>query len=193
MTRPALVDVDHGQEDADATINNNNDKITAGPFPVMEYADFASLPAAGGYDRCLAATTSPTALWISNGTEWVAVGAEVATTELTGLTGATVTWTGAFPAGVRQIGVSGRVTTLITASGGGTTLNVGDHGSADPDRYAAGVAFAANTVFSDAATADPGGWNSGARDVVISPDAGAFTAGAVRLRAYFLRTIPPRS
>lgn len=118
-------------------------------------------------------------------------GVEYAETTLTALAGATVTWANAFPAGVRQIGVTGRVTTLITASGGGVTLNVGDHGSADPDRYAGAIAFAATTTFADVATADPGGWNATARDVVISPDAGAFTAGEVKLRAYFVRTTTP--
>lgn len=194
MARPDLTDyyLDHGQADWDTLVNDLID-VLAGPIVPGRYADFASLPTASSYDGCMAATSSPPSMWFSNGTTWLplAPGVKVATTLLSAMSGATVTWSNAFPAGVRQIGVTGRVTTLITASGGGTTLRVGDHGSADPDRYAAGLAFTAGTTFADVATADPGGWNSTARDVVLSPDAGAFTAGAVRLYAFFIQTFAP--
>lgn len=206
MTRPTISDLEQGLESWAAFINDTlKAALVEAPFPIMEYADYSSLPTAGSYDRCLAVTTDTSELWISDGTNWrlvsdfsldtsggrMRIGKQ--TTELTGLTGATVTWSGAFPAGVRQLGVAGRVTTPITASGGGTTLNVGDHGSADPNRYASGIAFAAGTTFKDAATADPTGWAATAQDVVLSPDVGAFTAGAVRLVAFYLESVAPTS
>jgi hypothetical protein len=196
VARPDLTDyyVEAAIAGWDTLINDLID-VLAGPSAIGRYADFASLPTAGDYDGCMAVTISPPSAWFSNGTAWqpMAPGMRVATTLLSGLSGATATWANAFPAGVRQIGVSGRVTTLITASGGGATLEVGDHGSADPNRYATGLAFAAGTSFADVATADPGGWNAAARDVVISPDVGAFTAGAVRLYAFYLATFAPTS
>lgn len=196
MARPDLTDyyLDAGIAGWDTLVNDLLDVLDAASVP-GQYANFAALPAASSYDGCVAVTSAPPMAWFSNGSTWLplAPGVSVATTLLSGLSGATATWSNAFPAGVRQIGVSGRVTTLITASGGGTTLQVGDHGSADPNRYATGIAFAAGTTFADVATADPGGWNAAARDVVISPDVGAFTAGAVRLYAFYISTFAPTS
>lgn len=195
MSRPdaTLYYVDAGIESWDVLLNALNDVIALTPFPIKEYADFASLPAANLYDRCLAVTISPPAVWISDGTAWRPTGMNCKVSVSAAMVGATVTIANAFPAGVRQIGVSGRVTTLITASGGGVSMMVGDHGSADPDRYAAGIAFAAGTTFADVATADPGGWNAAARDVVLAPDAGAFTAGVVKVYAFYLSTFAPVS
>jgi hypothetical protein len=127
-------------------------------------------------------------LWVSTGTGWVPTGIAVAVHETAALSGSSVTWTGAFPAGVRRIGVAGRVTTEVT---GATSIDVGDHGAADADRYAAGVALAAGTTFADAATADPGGWSATAQDVVLTANGSDFTAGVVRLYAFYLPTFPP--
>jgi hypothetical protein len=193
MTRPARTDVEHGEQSWDTDIDDNLKAILDGPFPIKEYADFASLPAAAAYDRCLAVTISPPMVWISDGAAWRPTGMNCKVSTSGAMVGATVTIANAFPAGVRQIGVAGRVTTLITASGGGATMNVGDHGGADPDRYATGVAFAAGTTWADAATADPGGWNAAARDVVLAPDVGAFTAGVVKIYAFYLSTFAPTS
>lgn len=191
MSKPTLADIAAGSLSWDATINSNKDKLVGGPFPVKEYADAAALPSAALNDRCIAATLNPIGLWLSTGASWIPIGVHRATTLIT-LTG-TLTWTGAYPAGVRQLGVSGRVTTAATGSGGATSIIVGDHGASDPDRYAAGIAFALGTTFADVATADPGGWNSGARDVVVAPNAGSFTAGALRLWSHFLSCPAPTS
>lgn len=71
MTRPVLANLTQGQLGADTTINNNKAKLVDGPFPVKEYANFAALPAAGSYDRCIAALTDEGVLVISNGTIWL--------------------------------------------------------------------------------------------------------------------------
>lgn len=115
---------------------------------------------------------------------------EYAETTLT-MNGATETWVDAFPAGVRRLGVTGRVTTVIAGSGGIASFMVGNEGAVDPDMYATGIALAAGTTFADVATADPGGWSATAQDVVVTPDVGAFTSGALKLRAYFIRQTAP--
>lgn len=198
MSRPSLTDLVAGQENAQTTINANKDKLVAAPAPLKEYADYAALSAVDPalYDRCLAVTVSPPMLWISTGTGWVPTGIAVNASELT-LAGATVTFANAFPAGVRRIGVAGRVTELITSGDGGTDFLVGDHGASDPNRYADSIAFALGTVFKDVATADPGGWSATAQDVVVTCAAGGvvggetFSAGKLRLYAFYIPTYAP--
>lgn len=192
MSKPALTDLVAGQENAHTTINGNHAKLTGAPFPIKEYADYSALSAvsASAHDRCLAVTASPPMLWISTGGSWVPTGIMVAVHQTSALSGASYTWANAFPAGVRQIGVAGRVTTTVT---GATSTNVGDHGASDPDRYAAAVALAAGTTFADVATADPGGWNAAARDVVLTAVGSNFTGGVFRLYAFYLATFAPIS
>jgi hypothetical protein len=107
--------------------------------------------------------------------------------ELT-LNGATETAAGIFPAKRFRLGVSYRVTEAVVYGGGGASFSIGDHGAADPDMYAAGIAGALNDNGEDVATADPTGWDLTAQDVVLTPNAGTFTSGKVKLRAYYLRT-----
>lgn len=190
MARPTLTDIEHGQQSWDNTLNDDLDVIGSGPFPIKEYADKTALDAAppSSYDRCLAVTASPPMLWISTGTGWVPTGIAVAVHQTAALSGGSVTWTAAFPAKVRRIGVAGRATTAVT---GATGTDVGDHGAADPDRYAANVAVALGTTFADAATADPGGWSSTAQDVVLTAVGSNFTGGVFRLYAFYIPTFAP--
>lgn len=193
MTRPALTDIDSGQEAWDSTVNDAWDVLTGAPFPVKEYADKTALDAAtpSSYPRCLAVTTSPPMLWVSTGTGWVPTGIAVAVHDTGALpAAATYTWTAAFPAKVRRIGVAGRVTTAVT---GVTSTDVGDHGAADPDMYADNVAVTLGTTFADAATADPGGWAATAQDVVLTAVGGNFSGGAFRLYAFYIPTFAPTS
>jgi hypothetical protein len=206
MPRPETADMDHGQQGWDTVHNDNMAILTGGPFPIYVVANFAALPAASAAnENCLVVTQDTDELWQSDGAAWRLYGpghlncngarglVKVATTELT-LAGASTTWAGAFPAGVRQVAVSGRVTLLVTTGDGATGINVGDHGAADPDRYKANLPFALNGTFTPAdATADPGGWNAGARDVVLSAIAGTFSGGKVRLFAVYLDTTAPTS
>jgi hypothetical protein len=202
MARPTLTDLAAGQLAAESTINDNNAVITGGPFPIKQYANFAALPAAGADNvDCLAATEDTDELWISDGSAWRTIGGGhlnangargrlvVATTLLSPMAGATMTWAGAFPAGSRAIGVSLRVTTLVT---GATSFDVGD--GTDVDRYAAAVALAAGTTKTPAnATADPGGWRAAAGDVVLTANGSNFTGGAVRVVALYEELTAPTS
>lgn len=72
MTRPTPdpAELVSGMEAWDAVIRDILAATLKQPFPVAEYADFASLPPAGNYDRCLAATVDTNKLWFSNGTLW---------------------------------------------------------------------------------------------------------------------------
>jgi hypothetical protein len=63
----------NGQEGWDAVLRDLIDAMLKRPFPVAEYADFASLPAAASYDRCLACTSDTDTLYWSTGGAWVAV------------------------------------------------------------------------------------------------------------------------
>lgn len=207
MSKPALTDLDSGQEAWDATVNDNHDVLTDGPFPVKEYADIATLAAVNPatHDRCIAATADGK-LWISTGTAWVsffpddgggdAYGAgtrPVTKAELLAdLSVSASTASDFFPADCIKCGVTAVVPAggTITASGGGTSFMLGD--GTDADRYAAGKAFAAGTKVTPAdRTAAVLEQTSGDEAVVAAPDAGAFTAGALVVIGHYLECVPP--
>lgn len=205
MARPTLTDLDHEQQSWDSTVNDNNDVLVGGPFPIKTYANFAALPAAGADNvNCLAVTEDTDELWQSDGSNWRHYGPghvnangargllRVATTELTGMSGPTATWSNAVPAGAILLGVSLRVTTLVASGDGGTDFDVGD--GTDADRFAAAAAFAAGTTKTPADhTATPLAWLSAALSVVLTCNGGTFNAGAVRLVAYYLQLTAPSS
>lgn len=195
MSRTELVDLPAGTQGWDGVVNDDLAILRDGPMPIKEYADYTALSAVNAalYDRCLAVTASPPMLWISTGGAWVPTGINVKVMSSGALAGANYTFAGAFPAGCRQIGVAGRITTTITGDAGPTTLEVGDHGSADPNRYATALALAAGTTFADVATADPGGWNAAARDVVVALAAGNFTAGVLKIYVFYVACFAPLS
>jgi len=105
-----------------------------------------------------------------------------ASTEVTGMSGASVTASSLIPAGVFLIGVTVRVTTLIT---GATSFTIGD--GSDVDRWGTGIAVAAGTTTTIADfTADGFGQFVAANDVVLTATGSNFTAGAVRITAHYL-------
>ncbi|HEU00507.1 hypothetical protein LCGC14_0987170 [marine sediment metagenome] len=105
-----------------------------------------------------------------------------ATTEVTGMSGATVTATTLIPAGSLVVGVSLRVTTNIT---GANTFDVGD--GVDVDRWGAAVALASSTTtdIADFTILNPVNY-AAATDVVLTANGPDFTAGAVRLTVHYL-------
>lgn len=206
MTRPAFTDLTQGLEAWAAWINDMKDAMVDAPFPIKEYADFATLAAvsASSYDRCLAVTTDTGELWLSDGTAWrllarpnpeasgARAGLLVATTELT-LTGS-MTWASAFPAGAIPVGVSGRVTELVTSGDGGTDLDIGDGTNAD--LYKATLAFTAGQTFASGVdrTASIGGDSlPTGGNVVVTMNGGTPSAGKVRLVAAYLMLTAPTS
>lgn len=110
------------------------------------------------------------------------------------LSGATSTASALFPAACIRLGVTARVTTIVTSGDGGTDMNVGD--GTDADRYGATIAFAAGTtVDMSNATADPssGGWVGATGDVVFTCNGGTFSGGVVRVCAHYLDLTAPTS
>jgi hypothetical protein len=114
---------------------------------------------------------------------------DVAETELTALSGATVTATNLIPAGSFVVGVNVRVTTLIT---GATSFNIGD--GSDADRWGATIAVGAGTTTSIVNyTANGFGQFAAANNVVLTANGSNFTAGAVRITVYYVSLTAPTS
>lgn len=105
-----------------------------------------------------------------------------ASTEVTGMSGATVTASNLIPAGSLVFGVSVRVTTLVE---GATTFEIGD--GSDPDRFGTAIAVAADTTtdITDLTIASPPFYTSAA-SIVLTANGSNFTAGAVRITVHYL-------
>ena len=99
--------------------------------------------------------------------------------------GATETWAGALSAGTIILGVTARVTTLIT---GATSLDVGISGG-DADFFIDGMAVALDTTAdiadSNAAFTAPL-INQSTKDILVTAVGGNFTAGVLRLVVHYI-------
>lgn len=75
MTRPNIdpTTLVSAMEGWDALLRDLLTAIAKAPFPVAEYADLASLPAAGSHDRCLACTVDTNKLYWSKAGAWVEI------------------------------------------------------------------------------------------------------------------------
>lgn len=112
----------------------------------------------------------------------------ITTTELTGLSGATAAATNLIPAGALVLGVTHRVTTLIT---GATSWDSGDGTTADA--FGNNVAVSANTTADslvDGTFTAPKSY-AAATDVVLTAVGSNFTAGAVRISVHYIDLTPP--
>ena len=113
-------------------------------------------------------------------------------TEVTAMSGSTSSATNLIPAGSVVLGCATRVTTLIT-SAAATSFSIGD--GSDADKWGATIAFAAGTTtgaanFTSAANAAV---YTSATSVVLTPNTGTFTAGAVRVECYGYNLTGPTS
>lgn len=115
---------------------------------------------------------------------------DFASTELTGLTGATATASSLIPAGALVFGVTIRVTSAVT---GATDFDVGD--GSDVDRWGAGIAVALDTTTSPTDFTDNTvQWQIGAAgDVVLTANGGSFSGGNVRISVGYLTLTPATS
>lgn len=108
---------------------------------------------------------------------------QTATSSLT-LSGATTTATNLVPAGATLVGVATTTTTTIT---GATGYTVGD--GSDADRFGDITGTAVGTHSGNAnATADPTGWASAARSIVLTAKTSNFTGGVVQVVAVYTTT-----
>lgn len=116
-------------------------------------------------------------------------GVQFASTLLSDLS-ISATATGLIPNGALVLGVVVRVTTLIT---GPTSFDVGD--GTDVDRWGATIALTAGTTTSPSGFTDNTiQWQTGgAGNVVLSPNGGAFTAGAARVVVAYVSLTAPTS
>jgi len=114
------------------------------------------------------------------------------TTELTSMSGATVTWTNAIPAGSMVLGVTARVTLLIT---GATSFDVGISGG-DTDLFLDGIAVALNTTGdlanSNAALTTPIIYQA-ATSILVTAVGSDFTAGSLRLTLHYIDLVAATS
>jgi hypothetical protein len=106
----------------------------------------------------------------------------------TTLAGATTDAATAIPIGT-VLAVSCRVTTLITASGGGASFSVGDGSTAN--KFGGSLPFTLGTT--NRGHVGPTGYYSGTDPVRFTVNTGAFTAGAVRSVIWYLEFTPPTS
>ncbi len=106
------------------------------------------------------------------------------------LSGASVTVSGARPAGALILGVTIRVTTAIT---GATSFDIGD--GSDVDRYGDNIAVTLNTVTTRASsTADPTTlFQAAAGDVVLTAVGSNFTGGVVRVCVHYVQLLAPQN
>lgn len=113
---------------------------------------------------------------------------KTATTELTALSGATVTATNLIPAGSLVLGVSARVTTAVE---GASDFDIGD--GTDPDIFGAAIAIGINTTsdLTDSTVSTPTIY-AAATSVVLTGN-GSFTAGAVRITVHYITIVAPTS
>lgn len=113
-----------------------------------------------------------------------------------GLSGSSVTCSTQIPTNCIVFAVGARVTTAITASGGGTSFSVGDQtgqgdGSASSTRFGSGLPFTLGT--SNFGLIGPSACYTPATNILLTPSAGSFTAGAVRLSIHLAFCNPSNS
>ena len=111
-----------------------------------------------------------------------------ALSQSTTLSGATTDAATALPIGL-ILGVSTRVTTLITASGGGASFSVGDGTTAG--KFGSSLGFTAGST--NRGHIGPTGYYSGTDPLRYTVNTGAFTAGVVRSVVWYMEFTPPTS
>ena len=113
-----------------------------------------------------------------------------ATTELTGLSGATATATNLIPAGSCVLGVTARVTTTIT--GAATDFDIGDGTTQNLFGNAIGLAAGTTTDLADHIMTTPKNYFTNT-SVVLTSGGPDFTAGAVRLTVHYIDLVAATS
>jgi hypothetical protein len=131
-----------------------------------------------------AANLTQFGLKTANGGQWQRKYIEQSTT----LSGATTDAATAIPIGI-VYAVSCRVTTLITASGGGSSFSVGDGTTAN--KFGGSLPFTAGTT--NRGHIGPTGYYSGTDPLRYTVNAGAFTGGVVRSVIWYDEFTPPTS
>jgi hypothetical protein len=112
-----------------------------------------------------------------------------ASTELTALSGSSVTAASLIPAGALVLGVTVRVTTAIT---GATGFDVGT--TTDTSRWGSNIAVALATTTSPTNFTDTSvEWITSVADVILTAQGANFTAGAVRITVHYMTLVAATS
>lgn len=111
-----------------------------------------------------------------------------ALSQTTTLSGATTDATTPLPIGI-VFAVSMRVTTLITASGGGASFSLGDGSTAN--KFGSGLGFSVGST--NRGHIGPTGYYSGTDPLRFTVNTGSFTAGVVRTTIWYMEFTPPTS
>jgi hypothetical protein len=131
----------------------------------------------GGVDYDLEATTNISNALCNLKTKMVT---------LSGFTGATMTSSIAFPAGCLVVGVTTRVTTLIT---GATSQDIGDGTDVDMWGSGRGVALGSTTDIQQSTLANPK-YDLTGKNIVFTAVGGNYTAGAVKISIHYFELEP---
>ena len=119
---------------------------------------------------------------IKSGTLGAKLNIASATVLKSALSGATVTATDLIPAGSLVLGVTARVTTVIT---GATSFDIGD--GTDADAFGDNIAVTANTTTTLASyTVTAPAIYTAATSVVLTANGSNFLTGAVRLTVFYI-------
>jgi hypothetical protein len=102
--------------------------------------------------------------------------------------GSSYTFTNAIPANCIVLGCSLRITTAITGSGGMSSVELGYTGSLS----AFGSALPLTSGTTNVGLIGPTAFYA-ATNIVLTPNAGSFTAGAVRIALHIMKFTPPQS
>ncbi len=104
---------------------------------------------------------------------------------VSGLSGASGTATNLIPAGALVLGVTVRVTTLITSGDGSTSFTIGD--GTDADAWGTGIVFTLGTTTTGSDfTISTAPFYPTATSVVLTATGGTFSAGAARITAHIV-------
>ena len=115
------------------------------------------------------------------------------TTEETGVSGASVTWTSAIPAGADVLGVLTRITTALGETNGTTGYNVGDGSDADIWGAVTGVAAGTTSDLTDYTDTSRHLYTS-ATNIVLTAVGGNFDGtGAIRITVVYRTITAPTS
>jgi len=100
--------------------------------------------------------------------------------------GSSVTLTAGRPAGATIVGVTTRITTALTGSGGVTGIQIGD--GSDADRYGVITGLTSGLTagtLANPATADPSEFRATAGNIVVTAVGGTFAGGVVRINVAY--------
>ncbi len=106
-----------------------------------------------------------------------------------GLSGASYTWSGAVPTGCILLGVTAKVKTAISLASGGTMVRVGDGITAARWGTLPALTIGSETspnLYTDTSVPIIGS----AKNVLVTPNSGTFSAGVVTLSAIYYSLIP---